>query len=145
MGKLAEYNPSDVRIIWGPTQLNVGIPQGTFVTLSRTERTWTHLKGGDGEAARSRTNNFAGRVDFILRKGSATNTALSLQLQADELTGVIVLPFSLLDFNALTVWASPSAYLEGWPDDVYSTDETNRNWSLICDPMIPFPGGSLQP
>jgi hypothetical protein len=143
VGKLRDYDPRSIMIRWGGTNLNQGIASGTFITVARNGPTWRHLKGSDGEAARSRTNDFGGRVDFTLSKQSLTNTLLSAQLQADEITGLIVFPFGLVDINGLTVWSSPLAYLEGWPEDSYGTEEINRNWSLICDPLIPFPGGGL--
>ena len=144
MGALVEYSPRQIVAHWGPTPLTLGIPEGHFLSVSRNRPTWSSLKGGDGEAARVRTNDFSGIVLFTLRRGSQANTALTVQLQIDEATGVIVAPFMLKDFAGLTLWTSPRAYLEGFPVDTYGDSEGTRDWALICDPLFPFPGGSVQ-
>lgn len=142
MARLARYDPSSVIGVWGATPILEGAAAGTFVTLERIERTWSLRKGVDGEGARVRTNNFAGAVRFTLRNGSRINTFLSAQLQADELTGVIHPPLLFKDFSGLTIWASPLSWLDGWTRDSFGTSEENREWTIICDPLIPFPGGS---
>ena len=145
MAALVEYDPRAVVMTWGPTLLTRGIPQGNFVTIERNSVTWELRRGGDGEVARVRTNDFSGRISFTLRRGSQTNTALAAQLQVDEITGLIILPFLLKDLSGVTLWASPIAFLEGFPIDSYGGDEGTREWTLLCDPLIPFPGGSLPP
>jgi len=143
MARLGLYNPREIIAYWGPTPILEGAAAGTFVKLARRKRTWRHEKGCDGEAARTRTNNFVGTVDFSLRAGSPINNALSAQLTADELLGLVVLPFLLKDFKGITLWASPLAYLEGWPGDAFGSEEESiRDWRLVCDPLTPFPGGN---
>lgn len=140
--RLAQYNPSRVKATWGVIPLLEGIAPGTFITLDRIERTWKLPVGADGETCRVRTNNFTGAVKFTLRNGSATNTALTVALQTDEITGLIVSPFLLGDFSGFSTWASPLAFLEGWPPESFGAGENNRTWTLLCSPLIPLPGGS---
>lgn len=140
--RLGNYDPKSVKATWGVTPLLRGVAEGTFITLDRRERTWTMPVGVDGEPARVRTNNFTGVVTFTLRNGSPTSTALTAQLQVDELTGVVVAPFFLTDFSGFTIWSSPLAFLEGWPTEAFGSGENSRTWTLLCSPLIPLPGGS---
>ena len=142
--RLAQYDPAKVAATWGAIPLLEGIASGTFITLERSERTWALDVGSDGEAARRRTNNFTGIVRFTLRNGSLTNNILTSALQADEITGTVVSPFLMSDFSGTTTWASPLAFLDGWPQESFGTDESNRTWSLVCVPLIPLPGGSRE-
>jgi hypothetical protein len=140
--RLAQYNPARVKAGWGVIPLLNGIAPGTFITLERRSRTWTLPVGVDGETARVRTNDFTGIVTFTLRNGSLTNTALTVALQIDEITGLTPAPFYLTDFSGLTFWASPVAFLEGWPNESFGAGENTRTWTLLCSPLIPGPGGS---
>ncbi len=140
--RLARYDPRAVIASFGATPILEGAAAGTFITLERVKRTWDHRKGVDGEGARVRTNNFAGLVRFSLRAGALTNNALAAQLQTDELTGLIVAPFFLLDYSGTTIWSSPVSWLEGWPREAFGENEEIREWALTCDPLVPFPGGS---
>lgn len=147
--RLAQYNPSRVVASWGVPGLPFGsIPllegaaSGTFVNLERTSRTWSLKVGGDGETTRTRTNDFSGIVRFTLRNGSRTSNLLTAALQSDEITGVVVGAFLMTDYSGTTLWASPLAFLEGWPPESFGDTEENRTWTLICSPLIPLPGGS---
>ena len=141
---LRQYDPKKVIITWNAIPLHIGIIAGTFLTLERDVATWSSKVGIDGELGRVRTNNFRGFARFTLRNGSPTNTALSGLLQADEFTGVVVGPMLIVDFSGFTLYASPIAYLEGWPIDKFGIAEGTREWTLICNPLIPFPAGSQQ-
>lgn len=140
--RLAQYDPTRVKATWGGIPLLEGIAKGTFITLERRSPTWKLPVGTDGETARIRTNDFTGVVKFTLRNGSRTNTGLAAALQADEITGITVSPFGLGDFAGATLWASPLAFLEGWPKESFGDTEETRQWSLLCSPLIPLPGGS---
>ncbi len=140
--RLGNYDSSQVKAAWGVIPLLAGRSAGNFITLERRVRTWTMPVGIDGEAARTRTNDFTGVAKITLRNGSLTNTALTAALQIDELTGVVVSPFFMTDFSGLTVWSSPLAFLEGWPVETFGSGENTRTWTLLCSPLIPLPGGS---
>jgi hypothetical protein len=142
--KLREYDPSKVILIFAGIPLNQGIVKGTFITVARDERTWRHEKGVDGEATRVRTNNFAGRVEVSMQQAAAIQAALAAVLIVDELTGLGVGFMYLQDFSGRTLHASPRAYLEGQPDDAFGTDAGVRVWSIICDPLLMFSGGSQE-
>ena len=109
--RLGRYDPKSVIATWGVIPLLSGRAPSQFITMERRTRTWALPVGVDGEAARVRTNDFTGIVNITLRNGSLTNTALTVALQIDEITGLAPTPFFMTDFSGLTVWSSPLAFL----------------------------------
>ena len=140
--KLRQYDPTEVILVFAGIPLNKGISTGSFITVSRQARTWRHVKGSDGEATRVRTNDFSGRVDVIMQRSADIQAALAAVLIADEISGVG--PLYLQDFSGHTLHASPRAYIEGHPDDVFGTDVGVRTWSIICDPLLMFSAGGKE-
>lgn len=144
MGRVGLWNASSVYATWGATPLLEGAAPNSFVRVFRNVPVWRQVKGADGEGARIRTNDFSGRVEFEVIATSTTNNLLTTQLQDDQITGVVRSPFGLFDFDGTTLWASPNAYLEGWPDEAIGSEVGRRRWAIICDPLIAGPGGSVQ-
>lgn len=144
MAAFSEYDPLSLVLNWlGAPAVNLleGIVADSFFAPSRNVPTWRLVVGTDGEPTRIRTNNFSGTVEWTLRRASNVNSILSAILQADEVSGLVVAPMLMTDFGGLTVWSSPQAWLEGWPDDSYGKGEGFRRWVLTCVPLVPFLGG----
>ena len=144
--RLAEYDPTTVIFTWGGVPLPLGASSGNFIRLERSVPMWSMPVGIDGEVTRVRQNDLSGIVTFRMRQAAFNATALSGLLTLNEFTGLYGalpgLPFFLTDIpSGATVWTSPVAYLEGWPADEFGTTENDREWTLLCPQLIPFPGG----
>ncbi len=148
--RLAEYDPTTVIFTWGGVPLPLGASSGNFIRLERSKPMWELVIGIDGEATRVRSNDQSGIVTFRMRQAAFNATALSALLTINEFTGLYApigsasLPFFLTDVpTGVTLWTAPQAFLEGWPVEEYGTTENDREWTLLCPLLIPFPGGRL--
>lgn len=144
MGLLKEYDPKNVIISWDGVTLNEGIAEGTFVTVARTTRTWTHNTGGDGGTTRVKGNDRTGTTTLTLRAGSVTNDVLAEKAQDEELDPQVshVAPLLIKDFNGTTLHSDPEAHLDGPANDENATTEGNREWVLLCPNLRMFSGGN---
>src|SRR6266566_1512244 len=86
MGRVANYNPAEVDLVFGPVKVE-GFADGEFVSLDQEEDTFLKVVGADGELARSLNANDATVITFKLLQTSISNTLLSGLLQLDKLTG----------------------------------------------------------
>jgi len=143
-GLLKEYDPKEVIITWDGVNLHDGIASGTFVTVARTNRTFSHNVGGDGGATRVRSNDRSAAVTVTLRVGSDTNNALASRAADEELDPPVPHVAALLiqDFSGTTLHSSPQAYLDGPTNDEFATEEGNREWTLLVHDASMFSGGN---
>lgn len=144
MGLLKEYDPKQVIITWDGINLNDGIAEGTFVTISRTERTFNLNVGGDGGSTRVKNNNKSGQVVCTIRKGSVTNGLLSDRVIDEEKDDPVthVAPLTIKDFSGNTLHSAEQAFLDGPADDEFGTDEGNLDWTLVCPVLRMDPRGN---
>jgi hypothetical protein len=149
-GNVKDYDPKQVIATWVPLtpgvgviNLNEGIAEGTFISISREKRSYTKKMGSDGEGTRVRSNDRSGTVTVTIRGGSATNDKLSTVLDIAENTGLGNLgPLAVDDFTGTSLATSPQAYIEGWPDKEYADDESDNDWTFICHNLVLFHGGN---
>ncbi len=141
-GTLKEYDPREVIIEWGGINLNEGIAEGTFITVSRNVRAWALNVGGDGGGTRVRSHNRSGVVEVTLRRGSATHNKLSDRAKEDENGTSHVESLLIRDFSGETKHDAPQAFLDGPPDDEFGTDEGNAVWRLLCLDLNMDPRGN---
>lgn len=131
-GTLKEYDPREVIITWDGVNLNRGIAEGTFITIARTKRTFSLNVGGDGGGTRTRDNDRSGVVEVTIRMGSVTNGELSDKVKDEEMGTSHVGELMIKDFSGETLHTSPQAFLDGFPDDAFATEEGDRVWRLLC-------------
>jgi hypothetical protein len=139
MGLLKEYDPKQVIITWDGINLNEGIAEGTFIVVARTEKTFSLNVGGDGGVTRVKNNNKSGQAAVTIRMGSATNDKLNDRATDEEKDDPVthVAPLLIQDFSGRTLHSSEQAFLEGFADDEFATDEGNREWVLLCPVLRP--------
>lgn len=126
MADLKKYNPKEVDFIFDGINLSAGIIDGTFITVARNVRQFSLNVGGDGGGTRVESNNLSGVVAITVRKGSPTNALLTGRIG-------IVKPLMVKDnSSAGTLHKSPEAFLDGPPDDEFSTEESDVVWTFLC-------------
>lgn len=94
-----DYDPLKVSISING-QFVEGFADGTFISVSRNNQTWTVASGASGEAARSKSNDRTGTVELTLMQTSAFNNILSGLFFTDEGSlNAGKFAFSLIDTN----------------------------------------------
>ena len=137
----AQYDPSQVTVIVGGAPIS-GYADGTFVSVSFDEQQWNKVTGADGMTQRSKTNNYAGSITITLLNGSASNDVLS-QLWADDRSrnsGAV--PILVKDFSGRTIWSAQHAWVQQMPDQGFSKDAENREWTMDCSELRGAAGGN---
>lgn len=137
-----QYDPSKVRVIFAGRALS-GFADGTFITASRRNPTWTLMSGADGETARSKSNDRTGTVVLTLLQSSSSNDVLSAKALLDELSGTGVGPILIQDLFGTTLVQGETAFIEKPADIVLAKEIEAREWTLLVSEMNIFVGGSL--
>lgn len=129
--RVANYNPAEVDIIFGPVKVE-GYADGEFVTLDQEEDTFLKVVGTDGELARSLNANDATVITIKLLQTSASNALLSALLQLDKLTGGRSPQVLLIkDRSGFTLNAFPNGWIVKPPAQSFDKQAGPREWQLI--------------
>lgn len=121
-----------------------GFMDGTFIEVERDEDTWALHVGADGEAARARNRNAAGKITFTLMQTSPSNDALSALATLDEQTGTAVGPAYVRDLLGTTLLGGDSAYVLKPAKVSYGAAAIEgRQWTVIVPKLDGVVGGAL--
>jgi hypothetical protein len=126
-----DYDPYKVAITING-QIVEGYADGTFISVSRNNQTWTVQSGASGEAARSKSNDRTGTVELTLMQTSAFNDVLSGLFFADE-TGTLnagKFLFTLTDQNGSTLLGADQMWVQQPPTVEYGKELGDRVWTL---------------
>ncbi len=146
MSALKRYDPKQVICEWDGITLNEGIAEGTFIVVSRQVPRNALNVGADGNGTKVVNNNRSATITVTVRKGSAVNSLLTDRLRDEEKENPIdhTSAASVKDFSGNSQFQSPKAFLVGFPDSDFASDETNREWILMCLECDMEPRGSLE-
>ena len=136
------YDPSKIIVTWGPT-IVTGFNEGTFLTIARNGQAFEKSKGADGTIDRINRNAFDFTINLTIKQTSITNDIFSAALQADLLTNVSKLPFTVKDVNGLSLFFAPLAGIQKDPDAEYSDALSGREWIFDTGPGANFIGGNI--
>ena len=138
------YDPRRILVTFGPLPL-VGLAPGRFVTARRDAATWSTVDGTNGEFKRIRSRKKSGSVEVILRGTAPVNRVLGILANADERAGNVFATLAVTDTLNGALFFSRSAYIERFPEMVYSKEEGDIAWNFICDDLdLTYPGLSLE-
>ena len=141
MGKLKKYNAGEVGVIFGSRALQ-GFTEGTFVTVTRLEDSYTMVVGADGEPTRSKTNNRSGSIEITLKQSSDSNDFLSEMLISDESSGIGIAPLQVVDNSGRTIASAIEAWVMKPADSGFGRDAEDRTWTIQCGDLDLFVGGN---
>jgi hypothetical protein len=141
--KTKDYDPKKLTINIGVAHIAQGFADGTFVTVSRNNQSWTVVNGASGEAARSKSNDRSGTIELTLLQTSITNTVLTQHQSNDELLNSGKFPFSLIDANGTTVLIAAEAWVQQPPSVEYGKELGDRVWTLESGDIDMVVGGTL--
>jgi len=137
------YSPEDVRIVMGGV-LITGYADGTFITVSRDEQAYNKVTGADGKVSRARSANRSGTAVITLKQTSPANDILTGFMLADEAGDQGVVPFLVIDGSGRTINGSSAAWVQQAPDQAFSKDIENREWTIDLSAVDMFIGGNQQ-
>lgn len=137
MARLANVNPNEVDVIYGPVPLG-GWNEDEFITIDRDDDTFLTVQGVDGELARSLSAKDLTTVTAKLLQSSVSNDLLSALLTLDVATGGRS-PQTLLikDRSGRTLFAAPNAWIVKPPAQPYGATAKEREWKFACTGMPP--------
>lgn len=118
-----------------------GFFDGSMIKVSRDEPSFALKVGNDGETARARNQNRAGKVVVTLMQSSLANDLLSAKVRADEALGTGIGPLLLRDNLGTLVASCPDAFLEKPADGERGKEILGVEWTIIC-PHLDFNVGS---
>lgn len=132
MADVKTYDPAKVLVVYAGVTI-AGFAQGSFVTLTQAEATFSDGHGVDGEPARWANRNPFSTLTLDLMQSSPSNLLLSGLRNTDEASHAIVAPLLIMDANARppgNTFVSGRAWMTGPPSIVFAGDAQARRWSL---------------
>jgi len=142
---LTTYYPKAVTIAWNAIPINSGLAPDTFLSMSRSEDTFTKTVGADGTVARTRSADRTGEVEITLMQNSPVNLLLSTQAIVDEnsdtadkineTTGGVVgiSNITVVDLSGALVANANNCWIRKIPDQDLSKDYGERTWMFDCE------------
>lgn len=137
-----DYDPKKVTVNLGG-HIAEGFADGSFITISRNNDTWTHVSGASGESARGKSNDKSGTIELTLLQTSKTNDYLSAKMLLDEgpnNAGKFV--FGLIDANGTTIIAAEEAWVKQPPSTEFGKEIGERVWMIEAGSINMFVGGT---
>ena len=141
MSQSTTYDPSSIVASFAGVPLS-GFADGTFVSVERSNDSFTLMVGAGGEAARSRSRNSSGKVTFTLMGTGVVNDLLSAVWRADELSATGVGSFILKDLNGTTLCAANNAWIVKPPKIEFGKEISTREWVIECESVYMKAGGT---
>jgi len=136
-----DYDPNKVSIYIDGQPVE-GFADGTFISISRNNQTWTVASGASGETARSKSNDKSGTVELTLMQTSAFNNVLSGKLLADEGdTNAGKFLFTLVDTNGNTDLIADQMWVQQPPTVEFGKELGERVWTLETGNLIYLSAG----
>lgn len=135
------YDPKQIIVTVGGVPIS-GYTEGTFVTISRDEDTWTKNVGADGLVSRVKTNNFTGSVVITLKQTSPSNDYLSGLIAVDEVTNIGVVPVLIKDLSGNSTYFSATGWVKKYSDSTFAKEIGDREWTIDLSTLDLFVGSN---
>lgn len=142
-GPTTTYDPSQTILSLMGFHID-GFFDGSFLSVERDEDSFTLKVGADGEAARAKNANKAGKIVFQLMQSSPSNDILSGFVVEDEQSGTAIGPADVRETTQGTSVAScPDAYVLKPAKLERGKEIVGYEWTIICPHLNLFVGGAL--
>jgi hypothetical protein len=123
------YDPKKVIITLGGVPIG-GYADGTFIQVDPNSETWIRKVGADGEVSRSLSNDNTHTIQITLKQMSLSNLYLRTVMFADKLTGLGILPFSIIDLSTGESHFWPQVWVSTTPPLGRAKEETDIQWTI---------------
>ena len=138
---LYTYDPSEITFTFGGFALT-GFAEGSFITVEYDEDSFTLDVGTDGEGARNKNANRAGKFTVKLMQTSSSNDILSSFYRADRLSNSGIAPAMCKDNLGRSLHMAESAWVEKSPSADYAKESGVREWVIRTHHLEDFVGGT---
>lgn len=135
------YDPKKVKVVIGGIPMG-GFADGTFVTIERSNDSFTKVSGADGPVSRAKSNDFSGMLTLTLAQTSPSNDVLSGFLLADELEGEGIIPVIVKDFGGSSNLVSAFGWVRKPANASYAKEIEDREWTLDLADLDMFVGSN---
>ena len=135
------YDPGLVILTVGGNVIT-GFMDGTFITAERDEDTWKLHVGADGEAARARNRNKAGKIVVTVQQTSPANDLLSAMHNTDEASGAGTGPAYLRDLLGNTLVGGDEAFVLKPAPIEFGGEIAGRQWTIVVPKLEGTVGGA---
>lgn len=143
MSEVKTYDFKEVSCILGANQITGFEDSDDAVKVEPQSNLFNTTVGADGEATRSKTNNFSAKVTLKLLKTSSANDILNQFYQADRLSNSGVFPFLLKDNNGVELHTAEKMWIEKAPAANRGTNAGINEWVLMTHFMVSNYGGNV--
>ena len=134
------YDPLEVAVIVGGHVVQ-GFADGTFVSVSRANDTFTGTSGASGEYARAKSNDRSGTFTVTLLQTSTSNSVLQGFATADELSNSGTFPVLIKDNNGADIFSGEICWIQKPSDAEYGKEISEREWIIMTSELIMLHGG----
>ncbi|MCK9530499.1 MAG: hypothetical protein M0R77_08060 [Gammaproteobacteria bacterium] len=145
MAILGTYSPEDVTVLFGGVHQLSGFIDGTFISISKDEPSFSTRVSADGAPTRTFSSNPLYTVQLVLHSGSESNQVLSYALTVDEITKMGKFPLIIKDQLGSSLFFSLTSWIESKPDSDFSVSIEEREWTIKCSQVTFNVGGNDSP
>lgn len=125
------YDPGLVILTVGGVPIN-GFADGTFISVERSEDSFTKVSGADGIVSRARSRDKSGEITITLAQTSPSNDVLTALNSVDETTGAGVVPVLCKDLSGRSVLFSAFAWIRKPAGAAFAKEILDREWIMDC-------------
>lgn len=141
---LKVYSANEVSVIFALLPLESGRGDDEFVSIVKSEDSYSYKAGVDGEGTRSENRNSYHEVTLTMMASSDANAILSAIHTGDlKIAGGLgVAPLLIRDKQGTSVFASAEAWIVKIPDRSYGKEIGTVQWKLGVHQPTNFVGGN---
>ena len=143
MSKVSLIDPSEFKLnIIG---VNVeGFTKGTFITVTRNDPTFSQKRSLKGKTQVRKNSKSFYTFKFTLDSGVSSNAWIHTLYKMQESYGIAFpIPVLFRDKTGTSTFFCKAAYFQE-PEVSFGTDNTTREWSLICNEVSHVIGSNQQ-
>lgn len=122
------YSPEEVDLVIAGYR----ITGWNSIAVSRSAKAFTMVRGIRGKNTRTRNKDTSAVIFIDVSRTSPVNTVFSEVVKQDLIHGTGRLELILKDKNGQSLFSSIEAFIDGYPDDAYTTELNNRRWTITC-------------
>ena len=133
------YVPADVMLLLSGYE----ITGWQSISIQRNSPVFRQIRGIRGKNTRARIPDSSAIIVIEAYQTELLHEVLSKVLEADMVNGTARLEVTLSELSGSTRFTTTTAYIEGYPEIGYSSENGVRKWTLLCDDSEWFVGSAI--
>ncbi len=139
---LLTYIPAQVDVSLAGFINISGFADGSFIDIKKDISPYQSTRAMDGTTSRTFVFDTNYTVTLTLAQSSPSNNDLNSLHALDLATQMGKVPLLIRDKSGSTLLFSPTAWVENYPDIVFSKNMEARQWVLKCSDAVLTVGGA---